>query len=140
MLSCFSCVQLFVTPWTVACQAPLSMGFSRQEYWSGLPCPPPGDLPYPAMELVSLMSPALSGRLLTTGTTWKSMILNTWIKLVKLDDLSDPQFLHLEDGIIIYTLQGSWEGVSIQTTWVNVWPSRVLNKHYSLSSFMSIHS
>ena len=68
------------------------------------------------------------------------MILNTWIKLVKLDDLSDPQFLHLEDGIIIYTLQGSWEGVSIQTTWVNVWPSRVLNKHYSLSSFMSIHS
>ena len=40
-----SCVRLFVTPWTVACQAPLSMGFSRQEYWSGLPCLPPGDLP-----------------------------------------------------------------------------------------------
>ena len=43
-------VQLFVTPWTVACQAPLSMGFSRQEYWSGLPCPPPGDLPDPWIE------------------------------------------------------------------------------------------
>ena len=42
-------VQLFVTPWTVACQAPLSMGFSRQEYWSGLPCPPPGDLPNPGI-------------------------------------------------------------------------------------------
>ena len=41
----FSHVQLFVTPWTVACQAPLFMGLSRQEYWSGLPCPPPGDLP-----------------------------------------------------------------------------------------------
>ena len=43
-------VQLFVTPWTVACQAPLSMGFSRQEYWSGLPFPPPGDLPDPGTE------------------------------------------------------------------------------------------
>ena len=43
-------VQLFATPWTVARQAPLSMGFSRQEYWSGLPCPPPGDLPDPGIE------------------------------------------------------------------------------------------
>ena len=42
MLRCFNCVRLFVTLWTVACQAPLSMGFSRQEYWSGLPFPPPG--------------------------------------------------------------------------------------------------
>ena len=45
-----SCAQLFVTPWTVACQAPLSMGFSRQEYWSELPWPPPGDLPNPGIE------------------------------------------------------------------------------------------
>ena len=44
-------VQLFVTPWTVAHQAPPSMGFSRQEYWSGLPFPPPGDLPYPEIKL-----------------------------------------------------------------------------------------
>ena len=43
VLICFSCVRLFVTLWTVACQAPLSMGFSKQEYWSELPCPPPGD-------------------------------------------------------------------------------------------------
>ena len=43
-------VQFFVTPWTVACKAPLSKGFSRQEYWSGLPCPPPGDLPNPGTE------------------------------------------------------------------------------------------
>ena len=42
--------QLFETPWTVACQAPLSMGFSRQEYWSGLPFPSPGDLPNPGIE------------------------------------------------------------------------------------------
>ena len=45
MLSCFSHVQLFATLWTVAHKAPLSMGFPSQEYWSGLPCPPPGDLP-----------------------------------------------------------------------------------------------
>ena len=45
MLRCFSHVQLFVIAWTVACQAPLSLGFSRQEYWNGLPCLPPGDLP-----------------------------------------------------------------------------------------------
>ena len=43
----------FATPWTVACQAPLSMGFSRQEYWSGLPDPPPGDLPKPGTEPLS---------------------------------------------------------------------------------------
>ena len=52
-------VQLFVTQWTVACQAPLPMGFSRQEYWGGSPCPPPGDVPHPGIETVSLMSPTL---------------------------------------------------------------------------------
>ena len=50
MLSQFSHVQFFVTPWTVACQALLFMGFSRQEYWSGLPCPPPGNFPHPRIE------------------------------------------------------------------------------------------
>ena len=45
-----SCVQLFATPWSVAHQAPLSMGFSKQEYWSGLPCPSPGDLPKPGIQ------------------------------------------------------------------------------------------
>ena len=48
-----SCVQLFVTPWTVAYQAPLSMGFSRQEYWSGLSFPSPGGLPDPGIEPTS---------------------------------------------------------------------------------------
>ena len=58
------CVQscLTVTPWTVACQAPLSMKFSRQEYWSWLPFPTPGDLPDPGIETSSLVSPALAGR------------------------------------------------------------------------------
>ena len=56
VLTHFSRVQLFVTPWTAAHQAPQSKGFSRQEYWSGLPCPPPGDLPKPRIKPVSLMS------------------------------------------------------------------------------------
>ena len=58
MLSCLSHVWLFATPWTVARQAYLSIGFSRQEYWSGLPCPPPGDLPDPGIKLTSFISPA----------------------------------------------------------------------------------
>ena len=58
VLSCFSHVQFFMTQWTVAHQAPLSMEFSRQEYWSGLPCPPPGDLSDPGIKPASLMSPA----------------------------------------------------------------------------------
>ena len=59
MLSSFSQILLFVTPWTVAHQAPLSMGFSQQEYWSGLLCPPPGDLPDPESKLMSPLSPSL---------------------------------------------------------------------------------
>ena len=62
MLNCFSCVQLFATLWTVVLQAPLSMGFSRLEYWSRLLWPPPGDLPNPGMEPASLMFPALAGK------------------------------------------------------------------------------
>ena len=57
----FSHVQLFITPWTVALQAPLSLRFSRQEYWSGLLCPPPEDLPNPGIKPMALMSPALAG-------------------------------------------------------------------------------
>ena len=53
VLQHFSCVQFFLTPWTVACQAPLSMRFSRQEYWSGLPCPPAGDFPAPGIKPMS---------------------------------------------------------------------------------------
>ena len=65
-------VQLSATPLTVACQAPLSMWFSRQEYWNGLPCPPPGDLPDPGIESASLMSPSLAGGFFTTSSTWEA--------------------------------------------------------------------
>ena len=71
VLSHFSCVQLFVTLWIIACQAPLSMGFQRQVYQSGLPCPPPGDLPNPGIKPVSLKSPALADGFFTTSATWE---------------------------------------------------------------------
>ena len=72
MLSCFSHVQIFGTLWTVARQAPLCMGFSRQEYWSGLPCPPPGIIPNGGIESASLMSPALAGGFFTTRPNWEA--------------------------------------------------------------------
>ena len=74
VLGHFSCFQLFATLWTVARQAPLSMGFCRQKYWSGLPCPPPGDLPEPGIEPESLVSPALAGGFFTTSATWEAQV------------------------------------------------------------------
>ena len=62
----------FLDPVAVACQAPLSMGFSRQEHRSGLPCPPPGDLPHPGTEPESLMFPVLAGGFFTTSATWEA--------------------------------------------------------------------
>ena len=69
----FSHVQLFVTPWNIAHQAPLSMGFSRQEYWSGLPFSTPGDLLNPGNKPVSLSPPALASRFFTTVPTGKPL-------------------------------------------------------------------
>ena len=73
MLSCFCSVRLFVTSWTVACQTPLSMGFSRQEYWSGLSCPPPRDLPDAGIESMSHVS-CLVSRFFTTSSTAVSIV------------------------------------------------------------------
>ena len=75
MLSHFSCVQLFETLWTVGHKAPLSMGFFRQEYWSGLPCPPSGDLPDLGIEPVSPASPALQMDSLPTEPLGKPFCL-----------------------------------------------------------------
>ena len=74
MLSHFSHVQLFVTLWTIAHQAPLSMEFSRQEYWSGLPFPSPGDLPSPGIEPTFSVTPELAGGLFTTSATWEARL------------------------------------------------------------------
>ena len=71
----FSSLHLCVTLWTVARQAPLSMGFPRQEYWSELLCPPAGNLPDPGIESSSLMPPALADRFFTTSASREAYIL-----------------------------------------------------------------
>ena len=68
------CVRLFMTPWSVAHQAPLSMGLSRQEYWSELPFPPPGDLSDPGIEPRSPRIPVLAGRFFTTKPPGKAVV------------------------------------------------------------------
>ena len=75
MLSRFSHIQLFVTTRTLAHQAPLSVGFSMQEYWIGLPCLLPVDLSDPENQPASLMSPALAGRFPTVSATWEALFL-----------------------------------------------------------------
>ena len=67
-----ACVCVWTTPMDCTSQTPLSMEFSRQQYWSGLPFPPPEDLPNPGIEPVSLASPALADKFFTTSTTWES--------------------------------------------------------------------
>ena len=89
VLSCFSCVRLFATLWTVARQAPLSEGFSRQEYWGGLPCPPPWDLSDPGIKPASSVTPALQKDSFTTEPLGKPKKAcrkhqkDSWISLKK---------------------------------------------------------
>ena len=78
VLSHFSRIRLFAILWTIALQVPLFMGFSRQEYWSGLPCPPLGDLPDPGIEYMSLISPALIGWFLITIVTWEALLVHKY--------------------------------------------------------------
>ena len=86
----FSCVRLFVNPWTVACQAPLSMGFSMQGYWRGLPCPPSGDCPNPGIKprsptlQVDSLPSELPGKALYTDILYWSFYTDTlyWFLLV----------------------------------------------------------
>ena len=82
-------VRLFVTPWTIAHQA-LSMGFPRQDYWSGLPFPSPGDLPDPGIKPVSPVSPTLAGRFFTTAPGKPQPLLNLPGMNVKSASYSTP--------------------------------------------------
>ena len=70
VLSNFTRFQLFAHPWTIVCPISLSVGFSRQEYWNCLPCPPPGDLPNPGIQSATLTSPVLAGQYFTTSTNF----------------------------------------------------------------------
>ena len=80
MLNHFGRVQVFVTPWTVAHQVPLSMGFSKQEYWSGLPCPSPTGVLDSGMKPSSLMSPALTGEFFITSAIWEARMPYSEVK------------------------------------------------------------
>ena len=96
MLSRFSLSLLFATLWTVACQVSLSMEFPRQDYWSGLPFPPPGDLPDPEIKPASPVSPALQADSLPTEPPRKSkVLLNPFLILGSLLTASSFPFLHL---------------------------------------------
>ena len=91
ILSHFSCVQLSATLWTKACQASLSMGFSMQEYWSGLPCSPPGDLPNPGIEP---RSPTLQADSLPSEPPGRPFELHstiTFTKIILLDPHKSPR-------------------------------------------------
>ena len=135
MLSCFSCVWFFVTLWTVALQAPQSMGFSRQACWSGLPCPPPGDLSNPGTEPTSLMFAALAGRFFTISTTWEApeQLSNTPVLFTlrsvgpRRNAVPDPEAPFRNNFIIqskyFCKVQDwkSWENVSEFTPFAFVW-------------------
>ena len=111
MLSHFSHVWLFVTLWTVA-QAPLSMGFSREEHWSGLPCPPPGDLSDPGMEAESLMSPILAGVFFTITGTWEA-----YYSLMK---KGDPHPCHVASGYRIFRFSCPYSPDALHQSWEKV--------------------
>ena len=110
VLSCFSHFWLSATLWTTACRNPLSMGFSRQESWSGLPFPSLGDLPNPGVEFTYLASLALAGVFFTTGTIWEAI-----------------SFKYLLSGFLLWRLFQSLCGINkytylntsvyIQTSW-----------------------
>ena len=115
LLSSFSSVWLFAVLWTAAHQTSLSMGFSSQEYWSGLPFPSPGDLPDPGIKPSSLMSPASVGRFFTARATWEALtawalVVGAWHMWILEDDLP-LQYLFLASSVIIvqsYNICFSW--------------------------------
>ena len=111
-------IWLFVTPWTVAHEAPLSMGFSWQEYWSGLPCPPPGDLPDPGIELRLLCLQywqAGSLPLTPPGKPWFVTLLpfiDTWFVWWAVNKPKPSLHQNLEDSLLTDNIQ-----LSFQTSW-----------------------
>ena len=107
MLSHFNLVQLFATLRTFTCQAPLTVEFSRQEYWNGLPCPTPGDLPNPVTEPMSLMSLELAGGFFTTGTTWeaKEWVVNAsaedrWEEMISFKKIQSS-IIEIENNLVL---------------------------------------
>ena len=111
----FSYVRLSVTLWTVACQAPLSMGFSRQEYWSGLPCPLPGDLPNPRIKHAFLTSSALAAGFFTTSTTWEAVQFSSVQSLSRVRLFATPWIAARQASLSITNSQSSLKLTSIES-------------------------
>ena len=126
------------TPWTVAHQAPLSMGFSRQEYWRGLPWLPPEDLLDPGNELTSLMSPALAGRFFTTCTTWEAhlAIHRNSVPTPALKT-SHPFFFINKSPILLSCLEFQEHGAILESCGLRLLCAQTLEPVSSLSSASS---
>ena len=109
--------------WTVAHQAPLSMGVSRQKYWSRLPCPPPGDRPDPGIKPLSVASAALAGRFLTTSANWEALPLSCYQDALKKDSrvllrvgAGNPWFPRL-----VPVISGRSKGASEKSGILSIW-------------------
>ena len=121
LLSHFSRVQLYATLWTVACQAPLCMGFSRQEYLSGLPCPSPRESSQPRMEPMSLTTPVLAGRFFSRASFVAQLVKNlpavleTWVLSLGWEDpLEKGKVFH--SSIMTWRIPWTVHGVSKSQT------------------------
>ena len=109
VLSHFSHVRLFATLQTITHQATLSMGFSRQEYWSWLPCPPPRDLPNLRIKPGSLRSPALAGRFFTTSAIWEAPVIHIHVSILFSD--SFPTWVIVEHWVEFLVLYSRFSSV-----------------------------
>ena len=132
MLGRFSSVWLFVTLWTIIHHAPLSMGFSRHKYWSGLPCPPPGDLPDPGIKPTCLMSPALGG-FFTTNATGKAHVIPYHNISCILHSSLSPIGCKLPENSVYFwysiplqTCPQIWKWVLLLSRFSRVWPFETL--------------
>ena len=136
-------VQLCVTLWTTAHQAPLSMGFSRQEYWSGLPCPPPGDLPNPGMNLglphcrqnlFCLNCQVIAG-LFVTPQTWKAtaVALTLWVdKQINIYQFSEALLINKENKLLIHATIWHLQGVFFLLLPFNCWIDSIVGMWHAL--------
>ena len=112
-------IWFFVTLWTVAHQAPLSVGFSKQEFWSGVPFPTPGSLPDPGIESTNLASPALTSGLFTISATWKADVTYTYnLKIKQISEYWKKKQTHRyrKQTIVISGDNKGVEGWKVQTT------------------------
>ena len=98
--------------WNIARQAPLSMGLSRQEYWSGLPCPPPGDLPDPGIEPRPLTSPQVASGFFTTSVAWEAPSLTKLSRFSRVRLCETPEMAaHQAPPSLGFSRQEHWSGV-----------------------------